>query len=435
MDSAYRAAAATVEHGVRDGTLLRGEVLARWQELVGTGRVHARPAGPGRPAARPRRRRGHRPARCRATGCRRALESGLVTLVRGAAADAAEQAAGAGTAHPAGAALLATSRPAARPGRRRPAGSAERLVRDWQREVLELVRAEAGNKAFVARASAYAVNAFGLAVMIAVFTATAFIPTGAEIVVAGGTTVAAQKVLEAIFGDQAVRELAPTGPPAPARAGRRAARPRRPSGSTTVLAGARASTRARPAAAAQPPPTRSAGSPRRRRPIMPARHRVGRRAMRRSPAGRRGAPWTLWSTGSTRCAGSSSLTEAAPAADPARPGPRGWSTGPASGSRCPGPTPSWRWPAPPAAESPASSTPSPAQELSPVGLRRPTTGAAHACVWGPRAGARAARLARRRPTPVVRDSALDATTRRPARARPARPARLRLGRDRPPDRG
>jgi len=44
--------------------------------------------------------------------------------------------------------------------------------------------------------------------MIAVFTATAFIPTGAEIAVAGGTTIAAQKVLEAIFGDQAVRELA-----------------------------------------------------------------------------------------------------------------------------------------------------------------------------------------------------------------------------------
>jgi hypothetical protein len=82
------------------------------------------------------------------------------------------------------------------------------MVRDWQREVLELVREEAGNKAFVARAGAYAVNGLGLVVMIAVFTATAFIPTGAEIVVAGGTAVAAQKVLEAIFGDQAVRTLA-----------------------------------------------------------------------------------------------------------------------------------------------------------------------------------------------------------------------------------
>jgi len=55
---------------------------------------------------------------------------------------------------------------------------------------------------------AYAVNGVGLAVMIAVFTSTAFIPTGAEVAVGAGTTIAAQKVLEAIFGDQAIRTLA-----------------------------------------------------------------------------------------------------------------------------------------------------------------------------------------------------------------------------------
>jgi hypothetical protein len=44
--------------------------------------------------------------------------------------------------------------------------------------------------------------------MIAVFTSTAFIPTGAELAVGAGTTVAAQKLLEAIFGDQAIRTLA-----------------------------------------------------------------------------------------------------------------------------------------------------------------------------------------------------------------------------------
>ena len=85
---------------------------------------------------------------------------------------------------------------------------ADRLVRDWQQWVLDLVRAEAGDKRFVARAGAYAVNGVGLTVMIAVFTSTAFIPTGAELAVGAGTTVAAQKVLEAIFGDQAIRTLA-----------------------------------------------------------------------------------------------------------------------------------------------------------------------------------------------------------------------------------
>jgi hypothetical protein len=44
--------------------------------------------------------------------------------------------------------------------------------------------------------------------MIAVFTSTAFIPTGLEVAVGAGTTVAAQKVLEAVFGDQAIRTLA-----------------------------------------------------------------------------------------------------------------------------------------------------------------------------------------------------------------------------------
>jgi hypothetical protein len=44
--------------------------------------------------------------------------------------------------------------------------------------------------------------------MIAVFASTAFIPTGLEVVAGAGTTVAAQKVLEAIFGDQAIRTLA-----------------------------------------------------------------------------------------------------------------------------------------------------------------------------------------------------------------------------------
>jgi hypothetical protein len=134
-----------------------------------------------------------------------ALESNLATLIRGSAADAAEQAYTSWQAHPAGAALLtpAHARPSADFGER-----AERLVREWQRGVLDLVRVEGGDRRFVARTAAYAVNATGLAVMIAVFASTAFIPTGLEVAAGAGTTVAAQKVLEAIFGDQAIRTLA-----------------------------------------------------------------------------------------------------------------------------------------------------------------------------------------------------------------------------------
>ena len=200
----YRTARRTVEDGLRDGRLLRGEVLARWQEFVGTGEFlktlesrigHLRDrvvaALTGRPAP--------------GTNLQSALESQLVTLLRGVAADAAEQAYAAWQAHPAGAALL-------EPSLQRPSPDlpqrAERMVRDWQQFVLDLVRTEAADKRVVARGAAYAVNGLGLAVMIAVFTSTAFIPTGIEVAVGAGTTVAAQKVLEAIFGDQAIRTLA-----------------------------------------------------------------------------------------------------------------------------------------------------------------------------------------------------------------------------------
>jgi hypothetical protein len=202
--AAYRSAKRTVEQGLQDGRLLRGEVLARWQEFVGTGellrtleskvgqlRDRLVAAVTGRPA----------PGR----NLQAALESQLVTLIRGVATDAAEQAYSAWQAHPAGAALLEPSlqKPSADLPQR-----ADRAVRDWQAWVLDLVRSEGADKRVVARGAAYAVNGLGLTVMIAVFTTTAFIPTGAEVAVGAGTTIAAQKVLEAIFGDQAIRTLA-----------------------------------------------------------------------------------------------------------------------------------------------------------------------------------------------------------------------------------
>ena len=194
-----------MEQGIRDGALLRGEVLARWQEFVGTGDImRALQARVGR-AARPDGRRASPAAR------RPASVPGGDRLGAGDPAQARRdrrRRAGRtspGRRIPAGAALLA----AAPNLTRRPSDDLDeriaRLTRDWQRSVLDLVRTEAGDKRVARPGRAYAVNATGLLVMVAVFAATAFIPTGLEIVVAGGTTVTAQKVLEAIFGDQAVR--------------------------------------------------------------------------------------------------------------------------------------------------------------------------------------------------------------------------------------
>ena len=59
---AYAAADDEVDDGVRSGTLLRGEVLARWQDFVGTGEWMRNLESRHRPAARPAHRRRHRPA-------------------------------------------------------------------------------------------------------------------------------------------------------------------------------------------------------------------------------------------------------------------------------------------------------------------------------------------------------------------------------------
>jgi hypothetical protein len=53
----------------------------------------------------------------------------------------------------------------------------------------------------------YGVNGLGVLLMLVVFSQTAGL-TGAEVGIAGGTAVLAQRLLEAVFGDQAVRTLA-----------------------------------------------------------------------------------------------------------------------------------------------------------------------------------------------------------------------------------
>jgi hypothetical protein len=60
-----------------------------------------------------------------------------------------------------------------------------------------------------ARFYALGVNGIGVALMIVVFAHTGGL-VGAEIGVAGGTAVLAQRILEAVFGDQAIRRLAQT---------------------------------------------------------------------------------------------------------------------------------------------------------------------------------------------------------------------------------
>jgi hypothetical protein len=208
--TAYAAAGARVAQGMEDGTVLRGEVLARWQEFVGTGDLMR--ALESR-VSRIRDRVGTA-VRGKRTGQELsvALETGVEALVRAAAEQAAEQAAESWAARPAGAGLLAAQPDGGRSlGRPSPdlAEVAARTVRDWQAHVLQLVGDQAQGKRSAARALALGINSIGVLVMVVVFSHTGGL-TGGEIATATGASVASQKVLEAVLGDQAVRTLAQT---------------------------------------------------------------------------------------------------------------------------------------------------------------------------------------------------------------------------------
>ena len=202
---AYERAVEEVEEALQSGSLLRGEVLARWYDVVGTGdftralesrvawaRDRLRSFVTGKPAAD--------------TAVKEAVETGVEAVVHAAADRAATRATAAWRETLGGRALLGGA-PGLDTASAALKATAEQEVREWQGDVFELVRSEGMSKRTTARLASLGVNGAGLTVMLAVFVQTGGL-TGAEIVVAGGTSALGQKVLEAIFGDQAVRTLA-----------------------------------------------------------------------------------------------------------------------------------------------------------------------------------------------------------------------------------
>jgi len=204
-EHAYGSALDEVDETVRSGSLLRGEVLARWHEVIGTGDfMRALEGRVGR--LRDRLRSLVTGAPAADSELRAAVGTGVDAVVAAAADRAAERAAASWRAHPAGRGLLAgTTRMDAVSSEL--AERTEAAVRAWQGHVFELVRDEGAGKRTTARLASLGVNGAGLTVMIAVFAHTGGL-TGAEVAVAGGTSAVGQRVLEAIFGDQAVRMLA-----------------------------------------------------------------------------------------------------------------------------------------------------------------------------------------------------------------------------------
>ncbi|MDF8265389.1 GTPase family protein [Luteipulveratus flavus] len=203
---AYQHAHDEVAEGMSDGSLLRGEVLARWQEFVGTGEWFRQlDAGVGKLRDKVSAILRGRGQGVPTAELGEALHTGVAALIASHGEAAALAVARQWRTRPGGAELLAAD-----PGL---AGVStdfdsrvQRLVREWQGEVLELVRSEAGGRRTTARFLAFGVNGIAVMLMLITFSATAGL-TGAEVGIAGGSAVVAQRLLEAIFGDQAVRSL------------------------------------------------------------------------------------------------------------------------------------------------------------------------------------------------------------------------------------
>ncbi|HEX7396868.1 MAG TPA: ABC transporter [Propionibacteriaceae bacterium] len=205
-NASYQEAARTVNVQSADGTLLRGEVLARWHDFVGTGeffraleqkigwlrdRIWA--AIKGEPKG--------------ASDVAVAVESGLEALLREEGEKAAERAEAAWRANPAGRMLLDRAGADLRRVSEDYPSRAARAIRAWQGDVMELVSDEGSGRRTKARIAAFGVNGVGVALMLVAFAHTGGL-VGAEVGVAGGTAILAQRVLEAVFGDDAVRRLA-----------------------------------------------------------------------------------------------------------------------------------------------------------------------------------------------------------------------------------
>ena len=203
---AYDRALREVDDASADGSLLRGEVLARWQEFVGTGELlRSLETRVGRLRDRVSGWVRGKPQQVERVTV--AVESGLESLLVEHAEAAAEDARRSWVSVEAGKRLLQSADPdlgrASRDFRRQ----AEKAVRDWQQGVLDMVRTEGADRRTTARFLAFGVNGLSVALMIVVFAHTAGV-TGAEAGIAGGSAVLGQKLLEAVFGDQAVRRLA-----------------------------------------------------------------------------------------------------------------------------------------------------------------------------------------------------------------------------------
>lgn len=205
---AFERAVWNVAVDVRDGTVMRGEVLARWQDLIGTGELlRSLQSSIGRLRDRLGAAVTGRPRN--AERFQGAVTSGVETIVLERVAQATDETVGQWRSQHSGSSLI-RERAAEGVDLTRPspdlAERTQRMVRDWQAGLMDMLRQESAGKRTSAKALSYGINGVALVLMVGVFAHTGGL-TGAEVVISGGTSAIGQKLVEALLGDQAVRRL------------------------------------------------------------------------------------------------------------------------------------------------------------------------------------------------------------------------------------
>lgn len=202
---AYDDALRTIEETAKDGNLLRGELLARWQEFIGTAELgYSLEEGMGRTRDRVLALLRARPPV--ATGVEEAVGRALETLLVSEADGASHLADSRWRADPAGRALLGKA-DLSRSGPELPERVREQ-VRRWQTATVNLINDEIEDQRFDGRVPSIGVGGLGVSLMVLVLCVTDAEGRDEAAQVAGGPAVVGERLLEEVFGDKAVRRLA-----------------------------------------------------------------------------------------------------------------------------------------------------------------------------------------------------------------------------------
>ncbi|WP_344855730.1 hypothetical protein, partial [Planomonospora alba] len=196
VDAAYGGALAEIDEATRNGSLLRGEVLGRWQDFVGSGDLMRtlRLRRPGRFAGKMSQQGPER-----LSALKGALRTGLESVVVSAAQRAAEEAASRWL-HRSGGEALAASAGLGRPSDEF-ARRAGRAVAAWQEHLVELIRTEGVTKRSVARLVSFDAESLAMIFAIGLF------GYGTAEVEVTGRSALPQRLLHALLGAESLRNI------------------------------------------------------------------------------------------------------------------------------------------------------------------------------------------------------------------------------------